>query len=348
MSNGSNLARYIKSKGILLPDLSKKLAGEAYEFMCAFCDNPHGGQPLIRYAVPGTSLGAVFTGAFLCWDCQEEVEKMCENIGGPPPKSTLFDGVEDTTIGRVELYAVHQKFDQTVDFHFGWREEPSSKSCYFCKGPALEGYANIPVPVRIHPNDVNGGDVRMCADCRILCERLFGTQHTYPTAKLERCAKCHGSYLIDMEELEYRKSPPGTSELHMCPDCVAEELTYPKDRIVYETENPLKRFLEHTCEYCDSPFLVDVTVLRSVLFKWHMSKAKKLMCEQCFEGSPDGPVIVFEVNTTKFRVYENGPGYAIIYKVGSETKFLSTDKNSLSDFIVLLHTDPVVSKPTLF
>lgn len=343
MLSGLPLKNYIRSKGTILPSLEGKLSGQAHDYMCAFCDNPHGGQPLIRYAVKGSSLGATFTGAFLCWDCQEEVARLEETVSGPPPKSTLFDGIADTTVDRIELYSVHQKFDPTVDFHLNWREEPSSHTCYFCKGAAVDNYVDIPVPVRITPDDVNGGKVRMCISCRLAAETLFSDPvgYTHQVSYLDRCVKCQDSYLIDMDELEYRKSAPGTMDLHMCPDCVADELMREKSIVVYATDNPLKRFLDHECAYCKEPFLIDVTILREVLHKWHYSSQNKVMCEDCYDGSVGGPVHVFRISGSHFyRLFKK--------KLDREEKFVVVETKDgkrittvidtdITDFIITLH-----------
>lgn len=305
------LKRYLSSKGLILPkNIDDFKPRGAKSYMCVFCDSPHSGQPLVKYAVRGATVGATFTTTFTCWDCAEDILLMENGLNGPKAKGGLFDEMEDTTSARLTAYYRYGKFDASVDYHYEHSDSPSSKTCYFCKEAALEDYAHIHTPVRSDADHFTGGTVRMCASCRTECEVSFGKSAHEPldimgASQLVRCPVCTSSYLIDTYEVEYRHIKPGTVGLHMCPECVQDQVVDSAPCRILNTEDRTRRFIQHTCEYCDDKFLVDATIARTVLYKWHLSSNKKLMCDTCASGT-DGPLVALRVKGLIIRIYKEG------------------------------------------
>jgi transcription elongation factor Elf1 len=306
-----SLRIYINSKGLVIPKgLPNFFEDGKFSLRCPFCENSHDGQPLLRYAKRGSTEGTTFTGAYLCWECEEKVQQMVNALDGPPPKSSLFDEMEDSAKGRIELYYKHGKFDSSVDHHYHWHNSGASRICYFCKNIASESYAEIPVPLRGEANHFTGGLVRICGTCQVYMHTNFGHEdQAAPSGVLQRCASCKESYLIDYVELEYRKMPPAFaktfSELFMCPECAVDEAERASNA------DPEERFTTHHCDYCTEYFMIDKLLLESVTKKWHYSSKGKLMCDKCYGGSSEGPAAVFTIDNSTYRIYRCENGYEV-------------------------------------
>lgn len=311
------LRRYISSKGLVVPsDIDDFKPRGSKSYMCVFCDSPHSGQPLVKYAVRGATVGATFTTAFTCWDCAEETLLMENDLKGPKAKGGLFDEMEDTTKARLEAYYRYGKFDSSVDYHYIHSDTPSSKTCYFCKDVALEDYAEIQTPVRSDADNFTGGAIRMCKSCRVECEHSFGKSKHEPldimgASQLVRCSMCTDHYLIDTYEVEYRHIAPGTVNLHMCPECYHDQVTNSPPCRLLNSEDRTRRFIQHVCEYCEDKFLVDASIQRSVLYKWHMSADKRFMCDTCAAGT-DGPITAIKIKSRVIRLYSVPDGIKVV------------------------------------
>lgn len=351
------LSQYVKSKGQHMPDnLWMYKAGGDRDHLCPFCEEHNASFPIIHFPVFGTTQHATFTSTYACWNCCEDIIAMEHDLAGPPIRGSVFDTVEDTSAARIELFVQYGQFDSSVDLHYQHLDAgpyPNSRTCYMCKNITVN-YALIQSPVRGDANNLSGGLVRVCDTCQAFAKAEYGFvfKSQTPMAALkacvvEKCASCESTYLIDPHEAEYRGSYRINSMgRHLCPKCAYKHLVdltdaynwgYSRNRLIYETGTPSQRYYPHTCEYCKDSFLVDGTLDEKVLLSQHMSKSRRIMCLECFDGIEGGPIEVISVSGTTICFYEvsrNRTKVVIKPRTGKRIEYVTDTK--LSDLVVLL------------
>jgi len=330
------LERYINSKGQALPpEFYRYKAGGDKDHLCPFCQERNQSFPVLFFPTRGTTEGAHFTTAYMCWPCSEEVVLMESELLGPPVRGGLFDQIEDSARSRLELLAKFGKFDLSVDQHYIHLDPyafPNSRCCYACK-ERTDNYLLVSAPVRGDSSQLSGGNVRICtSQCVPFAHAEYGLNLKMDTPQphgpnlIAICAvpNCGDIYFIDPHEAEYRGSYKDDSiNKHMCPACAYSYLVGSgandgeppnRGRLILDIDPVTTRYYEHECEYCTDLFLVDATLLPKLLIESFISRDKLKMCARCHGGIEGGPVHVSILGTTFIGYYPHKAGVRVIIK----------------------------------